>query len=175
MGTRYQGTTEENRVLDSYVKIVRASNSLVARLGEEFHHYGLTESQFGVLEALYHMGPLCLSDLSRKILKSEANMTLIVDNLERDGLVVRKRSNKDRRYIVIHLTKAGREKIKLHFQGHVQVLVTLFQVLEPAEQEELARLCKKLGLSVGGDRYKSASGCRSAEDLSDPEDAVCEE
>ena len=67
----------------------------------------LTESQFGTLEALYHLGPLCQGEIGQKILKSSGNMTMVVDNLEKRGLVQRQRSQQDRRQIEVSLTRPG--------------------------------------------------------------------
>lgn len=72
-------------------------------------------------------------------------MTTVIDNLERDGLVRRKREAKDRRVIHIHLTEAGKGKIEAVLPGHVAALVEEFGVLSAREQETLADLCKKLG------------------------------
>ncbi|MGZ9225068.1 MAG: MarR family winged helix-turn-helix transcriptional regulator, partial [Anaerolineales bacterium] len=80
-----------------------------------------------------------------KVLKSGSNMTTVIDNLERDGLVRRERDAKDRRVIHVHLTEAGKGKIEAVFPGHVAALVEEFSVLSASEQETLGELCKKLG------------------------------
>jgi MarR family 2-MHQ and catechol resistance regulon transcriptional repressor len=94
---------------------------------------------------LYHLGSLALGDLSAKALKSGSNMTTVVDNLERDGLVRRERDANDRRVIHVHLTEAGSSKIEAVLPGHVAALVEEFSVLSTSEQETLGELCKKLG------------------------------
>ena len=145
MGCRYAGTEEEQRALEAFVKLVRATESLEARLAPEVTQAGLTGSQFGVLEALLHLGPLCQRDLGRKLLKSTGNITMVVDNLERCGLVRRERRADDRRYVTVRLTDAGRERIEAVFPDHVRRLCAEFSVLTAAEQEELGRICRKLG------------------------------
>ncbi len=145
MTVHYQGTSEALQALDAYVKLSRAVNALEARLSER-HAYGdLTASQFGVLEALYHLGPLCQGELSTKLLKSGGNLTFVVDNLVRLGLVERERDTGDRRRVMVTLTEAGRERITQLFPLHVQDIVTEFSVLSPEEQATLASLCRKLG------------------------------
>ncbi|HSN53665.1 MAG TPA: MarR family transcriptional regulator, partial [Candidatus Sulfomarinibacteraceae bacterium] len=106
---------------------------------------GLTESQFGVLEAIHHRGAMCQKDLAAKILKSAGNLTTVIGNLERDGLVVRRRAEHDRRVFTVDLTDRGRRLIRSVFPRHAAVLTRAFAVLEPAEQERLAELCKRLG------------------------------
>ena len=73
------------------------------------HH--LTLSQFSVLEALYHLGPLGQRLLAKKVLRSSGNLTLVIDNLERDGLVRRERGTRDRRMVTVHLTEHGQALI----------------------------------------------------------------
>ena len=76
---------------------------------------GLTISQFGVLEALHHKGPLCQRDIAVKILKSTGNITLVIDNLEKQGLVTRERTSEDRRYLTIRLTGQGADTYPYRF------------------------------------------------------------
>ncbi|MBS1193022.1 MAG: transcriptional regulator, MarR family, partial [Nitrospirae bacterium] len=75
MGTRYEGTKEETRALNAFIKLVRAAQSVTGRVESRFSEIGLSVSQFGALEALYHLGPLYQKDLASKILKSTGNIT----------------------------------------------------------------------------------------------------
>jgi len=150
MGTHYRGKPHERRALDALVKLRRSDATVTERLAASFRETGLTENQFGVLEALLHLGPLAPCDLGAKILTSRPNVTLVLDQLEKRGLVRRERSTKDRRSLAIHLTADGRKLIERLFPGHVAVVVEAFAPLTAAEQEELARLCKKLGLGTSG-------------------------
>ena len=151
MPTRHQGTPEERRALDAFIKLVRGTNSVVTALTAPMQRdFGLTESQFGVLETLLHLGPLAQGQICQKILKSGSNVTTVVDNLERDGLVRRERDADDRRVQVVHLTEQGRELIGRAFPAHARRVTELMQALTPAEQEELGRLAGKLGRAVAG-------------------------
>lgn len=146
MTTRWDGSKRERRALDAYIKLRRAAESLGARLSHIFTTAGLTESQFGVLEALLHLGPLCQADLARKILKSGGNMTMVVDNLEKRQLVRRERDQRDRRFCTVHLTDAGRDLIAALLPQHVGAIVQELSTLTAAEQDELGRICRKAGL-----------------------------
>lgn len=146
MGTHYKGSRGERRALDAYIKLRRAAESLGARLSGVLTAAGLTESQWGVLEALHHLGPLCQADLARKILKSGGNLTMVIDNLERRELVRRERDPRDRRFSTVHLTDAGSELLLSLLPAHVGAIAEEMSVLTSEEQEELARLCKKAGL-----------------------------
>ena len=145
MPTHYSGTRAELRTLDTFIKLTRCTNSLLGRLAERNTVGDLTWSQFAVLEALYHLGSLTQGDVSTKVLKSGSNMTTVIDNLERDGLVRRERHAKDRRVIYVHLTEAGKRKVEAVLPVHVAALVEEFSVLTVKEQETLGELCKKLG------------------------------
>jgi MarR family 2-MHQ and catechol resistance regulon transcriptional repressor len=145
MPTHFTGTRAETRALDTFIKLTRCTNSLFTRLAERNTIGDLTYSQFAVLEALYHLGPMTQGEVSQKVLKSGSNMTTVIDNLERDGLVRRERDTNDRRVIHVHLTEAGSSKIEAVLPGHVAALVDEFRVLSAKEQEMLGALCKKLG------------------------------
>ena len=145
MPTHYTGSSAETRTLDTFIKLTRCTNSLLARLAERNSIGELTYSQFAVLEALYHIGPMTAGEVSQKILKSGGNLTLVIDNLERDGLVRRERDGKDRRVIHVHLTEAGKGKVEAVLPGHVAALVDEFKVLSAGEQKTLGELCRKLG------------------------------
>lgn len=146
MGTRYAGTKEEIRALNAFIKLVRAAQSLSGRVEAHFSELGLTVSQFGVLEALFHLGPLNQKSLAAKILKSTGNITMVIDNLEKRGLVKRTRGEKDRRHYSVGITPKGAGMITSFFPKHVARIVGEMSVLSGAEQNALGTLCKKVGL-----------------------------
>ena len=148
MGTRYRGRPDEVRALDAFIKLLRATTSVTNRLERFLDKEGLTESQFGVLEALLHLGPLCQRELSAKILRSGANVTTVVDNLEKRKLVRRARESEDRRFVTVHLADEGRALVEKALPDHVGRIVEVFAGLEAKELAALGELCKKLGLSV---------------------------
>jgi MarR family 2-MHQ and catechol resistance regulon transcriptional repressor len=150
MGTRYAGTVAEVRALNAYLKLLRAAGSTSARLNGLLAVAGVTESQFAVLDALYHLGPMHQCQLAEKLLRTGGNITLVVDNLEKRGLVERRREARDRRFIAVHLTRAGRQLVRQVLPRHVANVVAELSVLTPAEQDELGRLCRKLGLRGQG-------------------------
>ncbi len=153
MPTHFKGTESEIRALNTFIKLIRASESVTSRLaGFLSGAEKLTPSQFGILEALLHLGPLNQRELGKKLLKSGGNITLVIDNLEKRGLVERRRGEEDRRVQFVHLTDEGRRVIAGYFPDHVRAIEREMRVLTDAEQEELGRLCRKLGLQKGGKR-----------------------
>jgi MarR family 2-MHQ and catechol resistance regulon transcriptional repressor len=148
MVTKHRFDTGEARALKTYVKLMRATESVTARTHRQLSSFGLTISQFGVLEALYHLGPMSQSEIGRKILRSSGNMTMVIDNLEKRKLVRRERNRADRRFFIIHLTDDGKKLISSIFPSHAAEIGRALDVLTPAEQQTLGKLCKKLGLEA---------------------------
>jgi len=133
--TNYKGTKEEVRALSSYIKLVRASETINLRMQRHITEAGLSVSQFGVLEALYHVGPLSQAEIAKKVLKSTGNMTMVIDNLEKRGLVARERKREDRRFYSVQLTTEGRKLIGNIFPGHAALIVSEMGGLSGSEQE----------------------------------------
>lgn len=148
MGTHYAGTRGEIRALDAYIKLQRAADSVQSALERALEAEDMTEGQFGVLELLLHLGPSAPGTISKKIFRSDGNVTVLLDNLERRGWIERRRDASDRRRQSIHLTTAGRAEIRRRFPPHVERIVAAFSHLTAAEQEELSRLCRKLGRGI---------------------------
>jgi MarR family 2-MHQ and catechol resistance regulon transcriptional repressor len=146
MGTHYKGTKKEIGALNAYIKLIRANESLNTRIHRHLSGYGISPSQFAVMEILHHLGPKCQRDLGSKMLKTGGNVVMIIDNLEKRGLVKRDREGKDRRYVNIQLTKKGEKLIREIFPNHVSGIVKEMNILNKEEQLELGRLCRKLGL-----------------------------
>lgn len=148
MGTKFEGDEATRRALDAYVKFARAYDSVQRELSDQLRREGLTTSQLGVLEALLHLGPLGQTALAEKLLTSASNITTVIDNLEREGLVERTRSEEDRRRVQVSLTENGRNRIEDVFPRHAEKIRTLTSALSDDELEELGRLCRKLGRSI---------------------------
>ncbi len=134
--------------LGLWVKLARAYLTFSRRSYESIRSFGLTEPQFGVIETLGHLGPMTIGTLCKKQLVSGGNMTLVVDNLEREGFVRRVHSPDDRRAIIVELTEKGKELFEKVFPKHAENIAKAVEVLTPQEIEELSRLFKKLGTSL---------------------------
>jgi MarR family transcriptional regulator, 2-MHQ and catechol-resistance regulon repressor len=150
MPTHFKGCKEAVRALNAYINLIRASDSLLGRLTAQLESQGLTTGQFGILEALFHLGPMCQKTLGEKLLRSGGNITLIVDNLEKHGWVRRERQKEDRRMVMIRLTPQGQKLITKVMPPHAEMIVKEMNRLTPEEQEELRRICRKFG--KGGEK-----------------------
>ena len=148
MGTHYKGKKSDVRAMDAYLKLMRAADTLESHSLKHIKDAGLTASQFGVLEALLHLGPLQQSVISEKLLKSGGNITMVIDNLEKRELIRRVINPEDRRCVKVHLTDKGRHLIAAVFPEHVTFVTSIMSSLSSDEQELLAALCRKLGLGA---------------------------
>ncbi|GIV62811.1 MAG: MarR family transcriptional regulator [Chloroflexota bacterium] len=145
MPTHYRGDPQVASALDVWIKLTRAVDSITARLSARGTTGPLTLTQFGVLEVLYHLGPMPQCELAGKLLKSSGNITLVVDNLEKHGWVRRVADQHDRRISRVELTPAGHALIEEVFPKHAQAVAEEFSVLSPQEQHQLGDLLRKLG------------------------------
>ena len=145
MATKHRGPLRETRALDAYVALMRAGEAVTARTHGHLASAKLTIGQFGALEALYHLGPLRTTVVARKLLRSPGNMTTVLDNLERQGLVRRTQEEGDRRCTTVSITAKGAALMREVFPRHADGLARELAVLTPEEQDELIRLCRKLG------------------------------
>ncbi len=152
MATHFKGTRKETNSLDSYIKLLRAADSVNSRVNLNLTKNGLTQSQFNVLDALFHLGPLSQSDLAKKIFKSGGNITMVIDNLEKQELVERERKKSDRRFFTIHITKKGRILFEKIFPQQLEAIVKEFSVLSEKEMFEFQRLCKIIGKKINKDK-----------------------
>ncbi|HTZ74375.1 MAG TPA: MarR family transcriptional regulator [Candidatus Aquilonibacter sp.] len=139
--------------MSCFINFLRAADSLSARLDARIEMGGLTHGQFAVMEVLLHLGPLNQCELARKLLRSGGNLTVVIDNLEKRGLVRRQRQKADRRMVVVQLTPSGRRLIANIFPSHAEAITAEMSRLSPGEQEALRALCRKLGR---GDKEDSA-------------------
>ncbi len=133
------------QILKLYTQLMRATNAVTEKMHRHLLDYKLSISQFGVIEALYHLGPLCQKDIGDKILKTSGNITLVIDNLEKRKLVKREKDPDDRRRMTVRLTASGHELIEKIFPDHSKIAKKIFSVLEPEERNSLSLLLKKLG------------------------------
>jgi len=148
MKTTKQYGKKADLALSLWVKLARAAATFGRLTIEDIRRYGLTEPQFGALETLGHLGPMTLGELCKKQLVTGGNMTVVIDNLEREGLAERVHNKKDRRSILVQLTAKGQKLFREIFTQHARYIAGLAAVLTEKEQVELSRLLKKLGLSL---------------------------
>jgi MarR family transcriptional regulator, 2-MHQ and catechol-resistance regulon repressor len=140
---------EADLALNTFVKLVRGYSTITRlEVAHIRNDYGLTGPQFGVLDSLGHLGAMSMCEISRKMLVTGGNITVVVDNLERDGLVKRMPNPQDRRSMTVDLTPRGRKLFDKIFPDHARNMTRMFSVLTEAEQKRLGELMKKLGMRL---------------------------
>ncbi|MEK4513257.1 MarR family winged helix-turn-helix transcriptional regulator [Paenibacillus sp. FSL K6-2524] len=140
----------KNESLDLYVALTRATQWLNAHTERDIRQYGLTRTEFGVLELLYHKGSQPIQQICGKVLMSSGNITYVVDKLEKKGLVARRASTEDRRLIYAEITNQGEQFIEEVFPKHTEVIEQAMAGLSPEEKSVAAQLLKKLGKHAQG-------------------------
>lgn len=129
-----------------WVVLSRAHQAVSVHDRADIERHGLTTGEFGVLEALYHKGPLHLGQLREKILVSSGGITYLMDRLAEKGLARREPCPEDRRASYAVLTEEGAALIEQIFPEHAACLQRALSGLAADEKERAAALLKRLGL-----------------------------
>jgi MarR family 2-MHQ and catechol resistance regulon transcriptional repressor len=140
--------SDQERALRLWIALARCYATYSKAVACKVQEYGLTTPQFGIIEALHHLGPLSLGELADKLLVTGGNVTYVMDRLEEMGMVVRERGPTDRRVVRAKLTEKGRACIADVFPGHAEFISDLSGCLAAEEQDQLRALLKKLGKSA---------------------------
>lgn len=136
---------EDNNVnLKLVIAIHRTLQKDEKTLNEQLSKYELTIAQFGVLEALYHKGPLRICEIIEKTLSTSGNMTVVIKNLQKSKHIIKERDPEDGRAFIVNLTEKGHSIIAELFPEHLGALAEAFSNLEISEKYELLKLLKKL-------------------------------
>lgn len=136
--------------LKLWVVLSRATAAVQAHAVADMARNGLTPAEFGVLESLYHKGPLLQGDVAKRTLVSSGGTTFLVDRLEKRGLVERRMCETDRRARYAALTPAGRELMERIFPGHAEVIRRAISGLGLADQRTAVDLLRTLGREAAG-------------------------
>lgn len=134
----------DNLNLKTLIALSRSTQLVHKREYKTIKQGGLTVSQFAVLEVLYHKGDLRISEIIDKILSTGGNMTVVIDNLVKEDLVMRYSDPDDRRVNLISITDKGRNLMDEIFPKHLENINEIFSVLTIGEKELFIRLLKKL-------------------------------
>ena len=144
---RVDGDADEGQslALKLWIVLARAHNAIEEHAADDVARHGLTLAEFGVLEALYHKGPMLLGEVQRRILVSSGGITYLVDRLEKRGLVERRDCPGDRRARLAALTPDGERLIREIFPAHAARIKTALAALGKKEKREAIRLLRALG------------------------------
>lgn len=126
------------------IRLSRATQLVHKRSATLFNKGGLTTAQFSVLEVLYHRGNLTINEIIRGILSTGGNMTVVINNLEKEQMVERYTNPEDKRSSLISITEKGKKKVEEIFPSHVEDLKECFSILSTEEKQLLINLLRKI-------------------------------
>ncbi|WP_410770444.1 MarR family winged helix-turn-helix transcriptional regulator [Fontibacillus sp. BL9] len=136
---------DQEDALNLHIALTRASQWVSAHTDRDIRQYGLTRTEFGVLELLYHKGPQPIQQIGGKVLMSSGNITYVVDKLEKRNFVRRRACAEDRRLTFAEITEEGSKFIEEVFPKHVDVIAEATNGLSAEEKKIASELLKKLG------------------------------
>ncbi|MEW5798383.1 MAG: MarR family transcriptional regulator [Bacteroidota bacterium] len=135
--------------LSLWVKLSRSFDTMAMLTARDIDRYGLTPPQFSIFETLGHLGPMLVKEIGAKKLMSGGNMTVVIDNLQKQGLVERAACPTDRRATYIKLTVKGQKLFDEAFVQHAKYVEELvWSALNEDEIVQLSALLKKLGITL---------------------------
>ena len=128
-----------------WLVLMKAVQALMPHAADSIERTQLGDSDFRVLEALLHKGPLPVNTVGPKVWLTPGSISVAVDRLVKKGLVARKEHADDRRVRRVELTAKGRALITHGFREHAAAMETAVSVLSKNERLALLSLLKKLG------------------------------
>jgi MarR family 2-MHQ and catechol resistance regulon transcriptional repressor len=134
--------------LTLWVVLARAFGSVERHSRASVASFGLSTTEFAVLDVLHHKGELAVCEVRRRLLVESSSMTYVVDKLVAGGLVARRPSRRDRRVILLALTSRGRELVKRVLPRHAARMRHAVGALSPSDQARAVRLLRRLGLGA---------------------------
>lgn len=137
---------DQNSAVDlrMVIGLNRSVNLLGRRAGQIFRKHGLTTMQFAVLEALYHKSDLRIGEIIEKVLTTGGNMTVVINNLEKQQLVHKRCAPTDSRAFVISLTESGRARLEAVFPEYLEDMQKTMSVLSDDEKTAVVKALRKL-------------------------------
>src|SRR5438270_14088651 len=141
---RKKTTRQDSTGVHVWLVFMKAFQALLPHAASSIKRTELGDSDFRVLEALLHKGPLPVNTIGPKVWLTPGSISVAVDRLVKKGLVSRKDHPNDRRVRQVELTAKGRALITRGFREHAAAMENAVSVLSKNERLALLRLLKKL-------------------------------
>jgi MarR family 2-MHQ and catechol resistance regulon transcriptional repressor len=139
-------SSDQALALKLFTVLARAHNTLMELDRRDIRRFGLNQTEFAVLELLYHKGPRPLQQIGEKILITSGSITYVINKLEKKELLKRNPYEEDRRVIYAVLTERGQALMEEIFPQHAETLTEAFRGLTAEEKQLAIELIKKVGL-----------------------------
>ncbi|WP_456430927.1 MarR family winged helix-turn-helix transcriptional regulator [Thermosulfuriphilus sp.] len=104
---------------------------------------GLSPAQMHTIEIIGVNQGLRMKELAEKMGITTGTLTVMIDRLEKKGLVERLPNQKDRRSYLVHLTSKGQELFHQHHQHHLRLTEEALSGMSPEEKQDFSRLLEK--------------------------------
>lgn len=135
----------ENVSLKAFVVLMKASKSMEERIKRDIKRYGVSTTEFTILEALYHKGQLTVQQICDAVLINSGSMTYVIDKLQKRGLLKRSPCEQDRRVVQVQITDEGKQVMDEIFPQHQAVIEEIFADIGPEDRQKLVDLLKTVG------------------------------
>ncbi|OLQ84281.1 MarR family transcriptional regulator [Vibrio ponticus] len=139
---------KHEEVLVSLRQIIRAIDLHSKKLSKES---GLTAPQLILMRSIRELGEVTIKQLSNHTNMSQATATIILDRLQKNGLIERKRSETDKRKVHAVLTEQGRERLEQAPLPLQQSFINKFQRLDDWEQTLLLSSVQRLSAMMNAE------------------------
>jgi MarR family transcriptional regulator, 2-MHQ and catechol-resistance regulon repressor len=131
--------------LKLFVVLSKAYKEIMERAAKDVKQYGLSPSEFAILEVLYTKGRIPLQQIGEKILITSGSITYNIDKLEKKQLLKRVPSSEDRRVIYAEITEEGNALFDRIFPEHAATIHAVMKALPQEDQRVAIELLKILG------------------------------
>ncbi len=133
-----------DKSMATWIQILRSYNKIRAKETTYITSFGITMNQFEVLEVLYHRGDLSIGSITKLIMSTPGNVTVVVRNLKRDNYITSIPDPADKRSSILSISQKGKDIIEKLFPNHAKNMVDYFKVLDEQEMDTLYGLLRKL-------------------------------
>lgn len=133
-----------DKSMATWIQLLRSYTKIRAKETSYITSFNITMNQFEVLEVLYHRGDLNIGSITKLIMSTPGNVTVVVRNLKRDGYITSLPDPSDKRASILSLTQKGKDVIEKLFPDHAKHMIEYFDVLDEQEMDTLYSLLRKL-------------------------------
>ncbi len=133
-----------DRSMQTWIQLFRSYTKIRAKETTYITSFGITMNQFEVLEVLYHRGDLNIGSITKLIMSTPGNVTVVVRNLKRDGFITSLPNPQDKRASVLSISDKGKDLIEELFPTHAKNFEEYFHKLNEEETDTLFTLLRKL-------------------------------
>jgi MarR family 2-MHQ and catechol resistance regulon transcriptional repressor len=130
--------------LKAFIAMSRALNEINRNTISIVKEYGISTSQFAVLEALYHKGDLTVGEVQEKILSTSGTIAVVIRNLENSGLIYKTQDSNDKRRYILKLSDKGLDLIAKVYPKNEKMLLSVMSSLNQDELNDLLLYMKRL-------------------------------